>query len=100
VAALDVSGERAQAAAAAVTEIGGRALAIECDVSLEAEYGQALARVAAELGSIEILIQAAQGYGSAADPRRTPVLTPLEERPEENLDWSIRTGVKSYFYGC
>jgi NAD(P)-dependent dehydrogenase (short-subunit alcohol dehydrogenase family) len=59
VACVDFHAERAQAAAADITAIGGRALGIACDVGDEGATQAAVARVRAELGPPTILVNTA-----------------------------------------
>lgn len=80
---------------AVVAEIearGGKALGIACNVAdREAIYG-AVARTADWHGRIDILVNNAQGCGSAANPAGSTVLRPLEELPEEEWDYNLVTG--------
>jgi NAD(P)-dependent dehydrogenase (short-subunit alcohol dehydrogenase family) len=52
---LDVSGDAVTAVASAVTDEGGRAVAVECDVSDAASVRVAIDRVVAELGLPDVL---------------------------------------------
>jgi NAD(P)-dependent dehydrogenase (short-subunit alcohol dehydrogenase family) len=97
--AIDVSLERAQVAAKVVTDLGGRAVGLACDVSDAAAYRAALKAGADQLGDYEILVQAAQGFGNAKSPAATPVLIPLEDYPEEDFDFSLQTGLLASFRG-
>ena len=56
---LDLDGETASEAAEAITESGGRALAMKVDVTDRAAIDDALAKVRSEFGPIEILVTSA-----------------------------------------
>jgi len=61
VAVLDVDAACAQARAQAIEAVGGRALAIGCDVTDAKAVEQAFARVIAELGGLDVLVNNAGG---------------------------------------
>jgi NAD(P)-dependent dehydrogenase (short-subunit alcohol dehydrogenase family) len=67
VGALDADAEAAERAVKAITDDGGRARAIACDVSKEAEVEAAVADVTAELGPVRVLVNG----GAANDPNGT-----------------------------
>src|ERR1700722_2456762 len=52
----DVNLEAAEAAAAALTAQGARALAVRCDVTSEPEVGAMVDTCVAELGTIDIMV--------------------------------------------
>ena len=68
--------DRAEAAAAAIRDNGGKALGIATDVSVEEDVSNAAEKIAAEFGKIDVLVNAAGSYGRGF--RRTHD-TPLEE---------------------
>jgi NAD(P)-dependent dehydrogenase (short-subunit alcohol dehydrogenase family) len=59
VACLDVDAEQAAATARAIEQSGGRAIAITCDVSREAETLAAAANAGDALGAVRVLVNAA-----------------------------------------
>lgn len=71
---------------------GGQATGLVCDVSDREAIRRTVARTAELHGRIDILVNNAQGCGSAANPAGSTVLRPLEELPEEEWDYNILTG--------
>lgn len=65
VAVLDLDEPAAAVTAAAITEAGGRAVAVRCDVADESAVTEAIGRVVAELGPPAVLVNNA-GVGPAA----------------------------------
>jgi NAD(P)-dependent dehydrogenase (short-subunit alcohol dehydrogenase family) len=56
VAVLDVDAEAASAVAKAVTEAGGRAMALRCDVTVSGDARDAVARVVQAWGGVDVLV--------------------------------------------
>ncbi len=56
VAVVDRSAEAAESTAAAIVDGGGRAIAVECDITERAAVDGAVARITAELGAIDVLV--------------------------------------------
>jgi NAD(P)-dependent dehydrogenase (short-subunit alcohol dehydrogenase family) len=91
VAILDVSLEAAQARALAICKGTGRkAIGVKCDASNKAALENARDRVLAELGSVDILINAA-GINSG---------TPFFEISEEEWHRVLDVDLKSVFLAC
>ena len=63
IAAVDLRGDDAEATAQLVRDAGGRALAIEADVTSEEQMAKAAQRAVDELGKIDVLINNAAIYG-------------------------------------
>ena len=63
IAAVDLRGDAAEATAQLVRDAGGRALAIEADVTSEEQMAKAAQRAVDELGKIDVLINNAAIYG-------------------------------------
>jgi len=72
VAGLDISDAALEGFTAAVKEVGGKSLAIACDLRDWVALKAAVDRVAKEFGSVDILI-------NAATARTNPVFKPVEE---------------------
>ena len=79
--------ETIQATARSVTEAGGRAIPVVCDISRPAQVTSMVATVAAELGGIDILINNAATYARRAWTEITP----------EEWDQTLATNLKGYF---
>jgi NAD(P)-dependent dehydrogenase (short-subunit alcohol dehydrogenase family) len=87
VACADIDPRRATRVAALVEEAGGRSLALEIDVADRASVQAAVARVTAELGGVDVLVNNAAIY-----PRRA-----WTEISEEEWDRVLGIDLKSCF---
>jgi NAD(P)-dependent dehydrogenase (short-subunit alcohol dehydrogenase family) len=87
VACVDHDAAKAQARAEQVRAAGGRAIAVECDVSTKAAVEAMVAQVARELGGIDVLVNNAGIY-----PAR-----PWLEIEEEEWDRVLAVNLKAYF---
>ena len=65
VACVDANGPAAAEAAAAIVKAGGRAIAIECDVTSEASTRNAVERTVSEFGALQVLVNGAAGSDAA-----------------------------------
>ncbi|QOR71060.1 SDR family oxidoreductase [Ruania alkalisoli] len=90
VAVVDLDGEAAQAVADAIVADGGRALAIEADVSDEAAVTALVDRVQVELGGIDVL------FNNAGIIRRTTAT----ELDADTWDLVMAVNVRSIFLLC
>jgi 3-oxoacyl-[acyl-carrier protein] reductase len=88
VALLDIDEAGAQAIAAEITATGARALVVRTDVTDDKSVAAAIARVIAEYGGLDVLINCAGGYGK---------LTTVEEMPIEEWDKTIALNLRSVF---
>jgi NAD(P)-dependent dehydrogenase (short-subunit alcohol dehydrogenase family) len=77
----------AQATAQKIREKGRRALVLQADVSRSADVQALVGRVTEELGSVDILVNAASIYSSK----------PFEETTEEDWDANMDSNLKSIF---
>jgi NAD(P)-dependent dehydrogenase (short-subunit alcohol dehydrogenase family) len=87
VACGDIDPERAQRIGALVAEHGGRSLALQVDIADRGSVDVAVARVTAELGGVDILVNNAAIY-----PRRA-----WTEITEEEWDRVLAVNLKGYF---
>jgi len=86
----------------AVSEIeaeGGRAIGIACDVGRRDDIFAMVAKTASAFGTIDILVNNAQGFGTAQRPTPTPRLTALEDFDEEEWEYTFRTGALATLWG-
>jgi NAD(P)-dependent dehydrogenase (short-subunit alcohol dehydrogenase family) len=90
VAVVDVKDEGARATVEAIEADGGRALAIQCDITDSDAANAAADRVVAELGSVDVLVNSA---GIA-------FRSPAEEFPEERFDAIIAVNLKGTYLAC
>jgi 3-oxoacyl-[acyl-carrier protein] reductase len=90
VAVCDINLEAARATAEAITKAGGRALAVEADVTRAAAFEALFDRTEAEFGPLDVLLNIAGMF-----PR-----VPLVEMTEETWDAVITLNLKSVFLGA
>jgi 3-oxoacyl-[acyl-carrier protein] reductase len=88
VALLDIDESGAGKVGAAITAGGGRALAIRTDVTDEKSVATAVARVVAEFGGLDVLVNCAGGYGRLAT---------VEDMPLDEWDKTIALNLRSVF---
>lgn len=89
VAVAEIDPQRAEQTAGEITQQGGRALAIPCDVGDAAQVQAAIQRTLQEFGQIDILIN------DAVSPHLTGS---LEELEDVQWDDNLRVNVKGSFY--
>jgi NAD(P)-dependent dehydrogenase (short-subunit alcohol dehydrogenase family) len=92
---------KAQAVAKEIQDLGKKALAVVCDVSSEEQIKTMVDQTVKAFGSVDILVNTAQGWGPGG-PERSPTLrtVPLEDFPEDLWDHFFITGVKATFLCC
>jgi 3-oxoacyl-[acyl-carrier protein] reductase len=88
VAVLDIDGAGAKKVADAITRGKGRAIAVHSDVTEETSVGRAIDSVITGLGSLDILINCAGGYGRLAT---------VEDMPVEEWDRTVALNLRSVF---
>jgi 3-oxoacyl-[acyl-carrier protein] reductase len=91
VALLDIDEFDAQKLANEIKEGGTRAMVVRTDVTDEKSVTDALAKVAAEFGGIDILVNSAGGYGK---------LTGVEEMAVEEWDRTVALNMRGTFLTC
>lgn len=89
VAVCDIKLEAARATADAITKAGGRAIAVQADVTKAAAFEELFDRTEAEFGPLDVLLNIAGVF-----PR-----VPLTEMSEETWDAVITLNLKSVFLG-
>jgi NAD(P)-dependent dehydrogenase (short-subunit alcohol dehydrogenase family) len=90
VAVMDYSLDAADAVCGEIVAAGGRAIAVEIDVTSKESWKSSLERVVAEFGGVEILVN---GAGSNAP-------TPFFEIPVEEWDQILRVQLTGTMLGC
>ncbi len=76
-----------------VQAIGARALGVSCDVAQPAQVKALVERSVAEFGAVDILVNAAQGFGTPDAPAPFPQPLPLEAISDAEWDFTLRTGL-------
>lgn len=92
--------ETAKSVVKEIETIGGNALAVVCDVGIEAQVTGMVVQAVEGFGPVDILVNNAQSWGPKAQREATPPLTPFEDFPEDWWDNTFQTGVKATFYCC
>lgn len=91
VALIDIDEPAAQKVADELKAKGARALVAKCDVTDDDSVSNALAKVAAEFGGLDILVNSAGGYGK---------LTSVEELPIDDWDRTVALNLRGTFLMC
>ncbi|MDO8389755.1 MAG: SDR family oxidoreductase [Actinomycetota bacterium] len=78
---------------------GGAALGITCDVGSRDEIDAMVAKTLEHFGAVDILVNNAQGFGTADRPEGSPGFIPLESFPDDTWDYTFQTGLKGTLYG-
>lgn len=89
VAVCDINADAARATADAITQAGGRAIAVQADVTKAAAFEELFDRTEAEFGPLDVLLNIAGIF-----PR-----VPLVEMSEETWDSVIAINLRSVFLG-
>jgi NAD(P)-dependent dehydrogenase (short-subunit alcohol dehydrogenase family) len=89
---VDILGDEAEATAAAITNGGGRAMAVQVDVTRADSVAAMAAAVAIRFGAIDVLVNNA---GLLRVARR-----PFDEIPEEEWDLMMAVNVKGMWLCC
>jgi 2-hydroxycyclohexanecarboxyl-CoA dehydrogenase len=84
---------------ALITKDGGTAIGIACDVGDRAQVDAMVAAAVSRFGAVDILVNNAQGLGTAAKPQGSPGYVALESFPEDIWDYTFQTGIKGTLYG-
>ena len=96
-----VASRTASTVATVVEEIesgGGSALGVTCDVADREQIHDMVAATIAHFGSLDILINNAQGFGTKEQPEGSPGFLALETFPEDVWDYTFSTGLKATLY--
>jgi NAD(P)-dependent dehydrogenase (short-subunit alcohol dehydrogenase family) len=78
---------------------GGTAHGLTVDVGDRASVFEMVARSIDVFGSIDILVNNAQGFGPASKPASAPIMQPLESFDEDEWEHTFRTGVQATLWG-
>jgi NAD(P)-dependent dehydrogenase (short-subunit alcohol dehydrogenase family) len=94
-AVVDLTIDAAKQVADAITELGGRALPLECDLSDVAQVGQMVAKGVDEFGRVDVLVNNGQRWGP--ENGTAPPVVSLEDLTDDWWDHSFEIGVKAAF---
>ena len=85
-----------------VTEIdscGGAAMGLTVDVGERDQIERMVADTVERFGTVDVLVNNAQGFGTRAAPAGSPGHIALEDFPEDTWDYTFQTGLKATLFG-
>src|SRR5690349_17261072 len=71
---------------------GNTAIGVPTDVGHKDEVFNMVAKCVEAFGTVDILVNNAQGFGTEANPRASTIPTPLEDTDDAEWDYTFRTG--------
>ena len=80
------------AVAQEVRDAGGEAIGIACDVGKRDQVFACVEQTVAAYGSVHILVNNAQGFGTEANPQPSTVFVACEDTDEDEWEYTLRTG--------
>jgi len=92
-----VEGGEMEAVTEEIKKLGRRSLAVQADVTQQAQVDNLVKRVEDELGAIDILVNGVGGGGVRPQGVAAPTPTALPEIPEEDWDRGIAINLKGCF---
>jgi 2-hydroxycyclohexanecarboxyl-CoA dehydrogenase len=75
-----------------IEQFGGQAVGVGCDVGRRDQVFAMIQAAVDRYGTVDILVNNAQGFGTEASPAATPVLHGLEHFDEDEWEYTFRTG--------
>ncbi|MET0660479.1 MAG: SDR family NAD(P)-dependent oxidoreductase [Steroidobacteraceae bacterium] len=93
------SADTVQAVCGEIEAAGGRALGATCDVADKAQIQTLVARAVEIFGTVDILVNNAQSFGTRGDPKPYPSRRGVEDSLDEEWDYTLRTGLMATLWG-
>lgn len=84
---------------AEIEALGFEALGVTVDVGERADVERMVAATVGRFGRLDILVNNAQGFGSATKPEGSPGFVPLERFPDDVWAHTFQTGLMGTLYG-
>ncbi|HVV29636.1 MAG TPA: SDR family oxidoreductase [Mycobacteriales bacterium] len=84
---------------AEIEKVGARGLGVTVDVGDRADVERMVTSAVETFGTVDVLVNNAQSFGTPQRPEGSPGYVPLEDFPEEVWDHTFQTGLKSTLYG-
>lgn len=75
-----------------IRDAGGQAIGVACDVGKRADVFAAVKKAADTYGTVHILVNNAQGFGTEANPQPSTVFVACEDTNEDEWEYTLRTG--------
>jgi NAD(P)-dependent dehydrogenase (short-subunit alcohol dehydrogenase family) len=82
-----------------IADAGGQALGVACDVADKAQIQAVVARAVDTYGTVDILVNNAQSFGTRADPKPYPPRRGVEDSLDEEWEYTLRTGLMATLWG-
>ena len=82
-----------------ITAEGNTAIGVPTDVSKKADIWNMVAKAVDAFGTVDILVNNAQGFGTAAKPLVSTIPTPLEDTDDDEWEYTFRTGATATLWG-
>ena len=92
------SADGCSAAVEAIEAAGGTAIAKPTDMGIKSDVVEMVGFAVETYGSLDILVNNAQSWGTRDQPTGLPVPTPLESFDDAELDWTFDTGFRGTFW--
>lgn len=84
---------------AEITAEGGTALGITCDVGVKEQVLAAVEQTIAAFGTVHVLVNNAQGFGTQDAPRASTKYYGVEDTPDDEVEYIFRTGAMATLWG-
>lgn len=81
-----------EAVAKEIRDAGGEAIGVACDVGKREDVYGCVQKAVDAFGSLHIVVNNAQGFGTEANPRASTVFMACEDTDEDEWDYTLRTG--------
>lgn len=88
-----------EAVAKQITDEGGTAIGITCDVGQKDQIFAMVKQTADAFGPIDVLVNNAQGFGTQEKPQSSTVYVALEDTNDDELEYTFRTGALATLWG-
>jgi NAD(P)-dependent dehydrogenase (short-subunit alcohol dehydrogenase family) len=92
------SADGSAAAVKAIEAAGGTAIAKPTNIGIKSDVVDMVEFAVETYGSLDILVNNAQSWGTRDQPTALPVPTPLESFGDAELDWTFDTGFRGTFW--
>src|SRR5690349_23520863 len=92
------SADGCASAVEAIEAAGGTAIAKPTNIGIKSDVVDMVGFAVETYGSLDILVNNAQSWGTRDQPTGLPVPTPLESFDDAELDWTFDTGFRGTFW--
>ena len=92
------SADGSASAVEAIEAAGGTAIAKPTNIGIKSDVVDMVGFAVETYGSLDILVNNAQSWGTRDQPTGLPVPTPLESFDDAELDWTFDTGFRGTFW--